>query len=38
VLLQDCTLLAQQDRAIPTLKSRNQGIPAAPAQYDPLVL
>jgi len=30
--------LVQQGRAIPTVKSRNHGMPAAPAQHKPVVL
>jgi len=38
VLWQDCTKLAQQDRGILTLKSRNHSMPAAHAQFKPVVL
>ena len=38
MLRQDCTWLAQQGRAIPTFKTRDDGMPVAPAQYEPVVL
>jgi len=38
VLRQDCMELAQQGWGIPTLKTRNYGMPAGPAQYKPMVL
>jgi len=38
VLWQDCTKLAQQDRGILTLKSCNHSMPAAHAQFKPVVL
>jgi len=37
VLWQDCTQLARQGQATPTLKTRNHGMPVAPAQYKPVV-
>ena len=38
MLRQDCMELAQQGRGIPTLKTRNYGMPAGSAQYKPMVL